>query len=155
MFVPFVISMTTHTYDGRISIATPDGRKAATPFAASCNPYNVDRHGPTGVLRSVAALDFKHIFGCAVNVRLHPSAIGTSKEARRKWAALVKTYFTRGGMQIQPTVASTETLRAAQEDPENYRNLIVKVGGYSTYFVDLGIEIQNEIIARSEHRVSV
>ena len=147
--------MTTHTYDGRISIATPDGRKAATPFAASCNPYNVDRHGLTGVLRSVAALDFKDVFGCAVNVRLHPSAIGANKEARRKWVALVNTYFKLGGMQIQPTVASTETLRAAQEDPESYRNLIIKVGGYSTYFVDLGIEIQNEIIARSEHRVSV
>jgi formate C-acetyltransferase len=155
LFVPFVISMTTHTYDGRISIATPDGRKAATPFAASCNPYNVDRHGPTGVLRSVAALDFGDIFGCAVNLRLHPSAIGSSKEARRKWIALVDTYFKLGGMQLQPTVASTETLRAAQEDPESYRNLIVKVGGYSTYFVDLGVEIQNEIIARSEHRVSV
>jgi formate C-acetyltransferase len=155
LFVPFVISMTTHTYDGRISIATPDGRKAATPFAASCNPYNVDRHGLTGVLRSVAALDFKDIFGCAVNVRLHPSAIGASKEARRKWITLVDTYFKMGGMQIQPTVASTETLRAAQEDPEDYRTLIIKVGGYSTYFVDLGIEIQNEIIARSEHRVSV
>ena len=68
---------------------------------------------------------------------------------------MVDTYFKMGGMQIQPTVASTETLRAAQEDPEDYRTLIIKVGGYSTYFVDLGIEIQNEIIARSEHRVSV
>jgi formate C-acetyltransferase len=153
-FVPFVNSMTSHTYDGRLSIATPDGRKAAMPFAASCNPYNVDRCGPTGVLRSVSALDFKHIFGCAVNVRLHPSAIGRSEQARRKWVALVRTYFNMGGMQIQPTVASTEMLRSAQEDPENYRNLIVKVGGYSTYFVDLGIEIQNEIISRSEHRGS-
>ncbi|GAB4345461.1 MAG: glycyl radical protein [Candidatus Abyssubacteria bacterium] len=154
-FVPFVNSMTSHTYDGRISIATPDGRKAATPFAASCNPYNVDTCGVTGVLRSVAALDFTHIFGCAVNIRLHPSAIGKSEEARRKWAALVKTYFRMGGMQLQPTVASTEVLRAAQKDPDSYRSLIVKVGGYSTYFVDLGREIQNEIISRSEHRVGV
>ncbi len=150
-FVPFVNSMTTHTYDGRISIATPDGRKAAMPYAASCNPYNVDKCGPTGVLRSVAALEFKHIFGCAVNIRLHPSAIGRSRESRKKWVALVKTYFNMGGMQIQPTVASTEMLRAAQKDPESYRSLIVKVGGYSTYFVDLGCEIQNEIISRSEH----
>jgi formate C-acetyltransferase len=154
-FVPFVNSMTSHTYDGRISIATPDGRKAATPFAASCNPYNVDKCGVTGVLRSVAALDFRHIFGCAVNIRLHPSAIGKSEEARRKWVALVRTYFRMGGMQLQPTVASTEVLRAAQKDPDSYRSLIVKVGGYSTYFVDLGREIQNEIISRSEHRVGV
>ncbi len=154
-FVPFVNSMTSHTYDGRISIATPDGRKAAMPFAASCNPYNVDRCGITGVLRSVAALEFKHIFGCAVNVRLHPSAIGKSVEARRKWIALIQAYFNMGGMQIQSTVASTEMLRAAQEEPENYRNLIVKVGGYSAYFVDLGFEIQNEIISRSEHGAGV
>jgi formate C-acetyltransferase len=154
-FVPFVNSMTSHTYDGRISIATPDGRKAATPFAASCNPYNVDKCGVTGVLRSVAALDLKHIFGCAVNIRLHPSAIGRTAEARKKWVSLVKTYFKIGGMQLQPTVASTEMLRAAQKNPETYRNLIVKVGGYSTYFVDLGSEIQNEIISRSEHKVGV
>jgi len=147
--------MTTHAYDGRISTATPDGRRAATPYAASCNPYNVDRCGPTGVLRSVAALEFEHILGCAVNVRLHPSAIGESEAVRRKWASLVKSYFTMGGMQIQPTVASTEMLRAAQEDPESYRSLIVKVGGYSTYFVDLGREIQDEIISRSEHKVGV
>jgi pyruvate-formate lyase len=154
-FIPFINSMTSHTYDGRISIATPDGRKAAMPYAASCNPYNVDKCGPTGVLRSVAALDFRHILGCAVNVRMHPSAIGKNKETRRKWAALVRTYFDMGGMQLQPTVASTEMLRAAQQNPEEYRSLIVKVGGYSTYFVDLGKEIQNEIIARSEHKAGV
>jgi len=154
-FVPFINSMTSHAYYGRISIATPDGRKAAVPYAASCNPYNVDTCGPTGVLRSIAALDYRHIFGCAVNIRMHPSAIGQTGEARRKWIALVRTYFDMGGMQIQPTVASTEMLRAAQKDPANYRSLIVKVGGYSTYFVDLGREIQEEIISRSEHTMGV
>jgi pyruvate-formate lyase len=150
-FAPFINSMTAHTYDGRISIATPDGRKAAKPYAASCNPYNVDQHGPTGVLRSVAAIDFSHVLGCAVNIRMHPTAIGTTEEARLKWISLVKTYFQMGGEQLQPTVVSTELLRAAQQDPENYRNVIVKVGGYSAYFVDLGCEIQNEIIERTEH----
>ncbi len=149
---PFIISMTSHTYDGRISIATPDGRLAGKPFAASCNPYNVEKHGPTGVLRSVAALDFEHVCGCAVNIRMHPSGIGQTERARKKWISLLKTYYTLGGAQIQPTVVSTEVLLAAQQNPEEYRDIVVKVGGYSAYFTELGIEIQNEIISRTEHK---
>jgi pyruvate-formate lyase len=151
-FAPFINSMTAHTYDGRIFIATPDGRKAAKPFAASCNPYNVDTKGPTGVLKSVAALDYSHVLGCAVNIRMHPTGIGETGEVRKKWISLIDTYFKMGGEQIQPTVVSTEVLRAAQKDPDAYQDVIVKVGGYSAYFVDLGYEIQEEIISRSEHR---
>jgi trans-4-hydroxy-L-proline dehydratase len=151
-FVVYVISMTTHTIDGRLSIATPDGRCASTPFAASCNPYNVEKAGVTGALRSVAVLPFEDVMGCAVNMKFHPTGIGENPEARAKWAALIRTYFQLGGAQIQPTVASAETLRLAQTEPENYRDLIVKVGGYSTYFVDLGREIQEEVISRTEHR---
>lgn len=152
VYVPFIISMTTHTYDGRISIATPDGRLAGKPFAASCNPYNVEENGPTGVLRSVAALDYEHVCGSAVNIRMHPSSIGKNEEAKKKWISLLKTYFKLGGEQLQPTVVSTEVLRAAQKDRESYRNVVVKVGGYSAYFVDLGREIQEEVISRTEHR---
>jgi len=150
-YAPFINSMTTHTYDGRISIATADGRLGGKPFAASCNPYNVENNGPTGVLRSVSALEFEHVMGCAVNIRLHPSSIGKTKEARKKWISLVKTYFDLGGEQLQPTVVSTEVLRAAQDSPDDFRNIIVKVGGYSAYFVDLGKEVQEEIISRTEH----
>ena len=153
-YAPFIISMSSHTYVGRISMATPDGRLAGKPFAASCNPYNVEKHGPTGVLRSVAALDYEHVCGCAVNIRMHPSGIGKTKEAKKKWISLIKTYFQLGGEQLQPTVVSTEVLRAAQKDRENYRNVIVKVGGYSAYFVDLGKEIQDEIISRTEHTLT-
>ncbi len=151
--VPYVISMTTHTIDGRISIASPDGRRAATPYAASCNPYNVETGGITGTMKSVAAIDFTHVPGCAVNMKFHPSAIGKSDYSRKKWVHLLRTYFALGGSQLQPTVASADTLRAAQENPEDYRDLIIKVGGYSTYFVDLGREIQAEVIARTEHSV--
>jgi len=150
-FVAYIISMITHTIDGRLSIAGLDGRKAATPYAASCNPYNVERQGVTAALRSVARLPFEHVMGCAVNVKFHPSGIGNNPEAREKWASLVRTYFSMGGSQVQPTVASVEMLREAQQNPEGHRDLIVKVGGYSTYFVDLGREIQEEIIARTEH----
>ena len=150
-FVVYVISMITHTLDGRLSVAGPDGRAAASPFAASCNPYNVERAGVTAALRSVAALPFEEIMGCAVNVRLHPTALGETAETMAKWVSLVRTYFKLGGSQLQPTVVSTETLRAAQRDPDRHRELMVKVGGYSTYFVDLGPEIQEEVIARTEH----
>jgi pyruvate formate-lyase/glycerol dehydratase family glycyl radical enzyme len=151
VYAPFIISMTSHTYDGRIGIATPDGRLAGKPFAASCNPYNVEKNGPTGVMRSVATLDFEHVCGCAVNIRMHPSGIGKTKEARKKWISLLKTYYSLGGQQLQPTVVSTEVLKAAQQNPDPYRNIIVKVGGYSAYFTDLGKEIQDEVISRTEH----
>jgi pyruvate-formate lyase len=150
-YAPFINSMTTHTYDGRISIATPDGRVGGKPFAASCNPYNVEKHGPTGVLRSVSALEYEHVMGCAVNIRMHPSGIGKTNESKKKWISLIKTYFQLGGEQLQPTVVSTDVLKAAQINPESYRNIIVKVGGYSAYFTDLGREIQDEIISRTEH----
>ncbi len=150
--VVYVISMTTHTIDGRLSGASPDGRKAATPFAASCNPANVERSGVTAALRSIASLPFEDVMGCAVNMKFHPSAIGARPETRSKWAALIRTYFQMGGSQLQPTCVSAQTLRDARSFPERHGDLIVKVGGYSTYFADLGREIQQEIIDRTEHR---
>lgn len=150
-FVPYIISMTTHTIDGRISIATPDGRRAATPYAASCNPYNVECNGMTSALTSIASLNYEDVLGCAVNMKFHPTALGKSEENRQKWIDLIRTYFDLGGAQLQPTVVSAEMLHEAQKHPEDYGGLIVKVGGYSAYFTDLGIEIQNEVIARTEH----
>ena len=101
---------------------------------------------------SDANLPYEDVMGCAVNMRFHPSGVGETEKAREKWTSLMRTYFRLGGSQLQPTVAGAETLREAQRDPDSYRDLIVKVGGYSTYFVDLGKEIQNEIIQRTEHR---
>jgi formate C-acetyltransferase len=89
--------------------------------------------------------------GSAVNVKLHPSAVGRSPAQRAKFVELLRTYFDLGGAQLQPTCASAEMLRAAQQQPEEYRDLVVKVGGYSSYFTELGPEIQQEIIDRTEH----
>ena len=150
-FVVYVISMITHTIDGRLSIAGPDGRGAALPYAASCNPYNVERSGATAALRSVAALPFEDVMGCAVNMKFHPNAVGETPETRQKWVDLVRTYFRLGGSQLQPTCVSTDELRDARDNPDRHRDLIIKVGGYSTYFIDLGREIQEEVIARTEH----
>jgi len=108
----------------------------------------------TAALRSVAALPFEDILGASVNLKLHPSAIGATAAARAKFVALVRGYFALGGAQLQPTGVSAETLRAARRDPEAHRDLVVKVGGYSSYFVDLGREVQDEIIARTEHQAA-
>ncbi|MBN2442773.1 MAG: hypothetical protein JXJ04_15560, partial [Spirochaetales bacterium] len=150
-FVPSIVSMITHTISGRLGIATPDGRKAARPYAAGCSPYNVEKSGPTGVFRSVAALDFNNILECSLNIKLHPSSIGKNIESRKKWISLLKTYCNLGGMQLQPTIVSHQDLLAAQKDPSAYSDLIVKVGGYSVYFTELGRELQEEIISRTEH----
>ena len=152
-FVAYAISMIVHTIDGRLSIASPDGRRLGTPFAASCNPANVESSGVTAALRSVAALPNEDMLGCAVNLKLHTSAIGESArypgEVGVACAHLLPSRWTSSSSRPVWTRAS---LRAAQRNPTEYRDLIVKVGGYSTYFVDLGIEIQDEIIARTEHR---
>jgi formate C-acetyltransferase len=87
----------------------------------------------------------------AVNIRVHPQNF-QGAENLEKFQQLLQTYFNLGGMQIQPTVVSTETLKDAQKHPENYPDLIIKVGGYNATFVDLGAPIQNEIIDRLEHR---
>ena len=150
-FVVYIISMITHTLDGRLSAAGPDGRRASTPYAASCNPYNVERCGATAALRSVAALPFEDVMGGAVNMKFHPSALGSNRRSRDKWASLIRAYFNLGGSQLQPTVVSRRILEDARDNPENHRDLIVKVGGYSTYFVDIGMEIQDEVILRTEH----
>lgn len=152
-FAPILLSMTTHTIDGRISIATPDGRFASSPYAASCSPYNVEKNGVTAVFRSISSLDFENTLGCAVNVKFHPTALGSNLLTRKKWVSLLKTFFQLGGAQVQPTVASAEMLIDAQKHPKNYKDLIVKVGGYSAFFTELGVEIQNEVISRTEHLI--
>ena len=150
-FVPSIGGGMTHTLAGRFGMATPDGRKAGRPYAAGCSPYNVESNGPTGVLRSIAQLDLRHLMECTVNLKFHPSLIGKNTETRDKWITLIKTYFKMGGMQLQPTVISSGDLKAAQRNPAEYRDLVVKVGGFSVYFTEIGWELQNEIISRTEH----
>jgi len=150
-FVASIGGGMTHTLAGRFGMATPDGRKAGKPFAAGCSPYNVDTSGPTAVLHSIARLDLEQLMECTVNLKLHPSLIGKNVETRKKWIALIKSYFKLGGMQLQPTVVSSGDLKAAQKKPDNYRDLVVKVGGFSVYFTEIGWELQNEIISRTEH----
>ena len=150
-FNPGAYSMGIHVLEGLITMASADGRKSFQPLSNSLSPSNqTEKNGITAALNSIAKLNYNFSTnGVAINMRFHPQNL-KSEENLEKFYYLLKTYFDKGGMQIQPTVVSTETLRDAQAHPENYTDLIVKVGGYNATFVDLGTPIQNDIIDRLE-----
>ena len=151
---PGAYSMGIHVMVGFITRASADGRKAMHPISNSLSPVNnVEKSGITATLNSLAKLNYELATnGVAVNVRFHPLNLETDENVE-KFYYLLKGYFDSGGMQIQPTVVSTETLKDAQKHPENYLDLIVKVGGYNATFVDLGIPIQMDIIDRLENNL--
>ena len=141
-----------HVIDGLLLGATPDGRLRGEPISNGVSPSNlVDQPaGPLGAMRTVARFPPAAISsGIALNTRFHPGMI-RSDRGLESFTTMIRTYFELGGMQLQPNVVSTETLRAAQRDPERHRDLVVKVSGYSGYFCDLGRSIQEDIIARTE-----
>lgn len=151
---PGAYSMGIHVMEGFFTRPTADGRKAMEPISNSLSPVNkVEKNGITAILNSVAKLNYALATnGVAVNVRIHPQNF-KSEENVEKFYSLLKGYFEKGGMQIQPNVVSTETLKDAQKHPEKYPDLIVKVGGYNATFVDLGTPIQNDIINRLENNM--
>jgi len=151
--VPYVANMiptTTHIWFGSLTGATADGRLAETPLSEGISPVQgMDRSGPTAVILSMARLDHARCCGTLLNMKFHPMTI-SGEDGLRKFVHLIRTYFKLGGHHIQFNVISAETLRAAQEHPEEYRNVIVRVAGYSDYFVRLSRDLQNEIISRTE-----
>lgn len=139
---------------GRVTAATPDGRLAGTPLASSvAASVGCERNGPTAVLNSVCKLDARRSWQCGyqVNIRFHAGLLADPAQ-REKLRALLNVYFARGGQELQINVVSSETLRAAQQDPDQYRDLVVRVAGFSEFFVRLTPDMQEEIIARMEHR---
>jgi len=141
-----------HVIDGFFLRATPDGRRRGEPISNGVSPSNLVAQpgGPLGPMRTVARFPAEQISsGIALNLRFHPNLLKT-EEGVKTFARMIQTYFKLGGMHIQPNVVSSETLRAAQKSPEKYRDLVVKVSGYSAYFCDLGRSIQEDIIARTE-----
>jgi formate C-acetyltransferase len=149
---PGAYSMGIHVIEGLFTRASADGRMARQPLSNSLSPVNnTEKKGLTATLNSIAKLNYElSTNGVAVNVRIHPQNL-SNEESIEKFYYLLKSYFDSGGMQLQPTVVSTETLKDAQQHPEKYSDLIVKVGGYNATFVDLGTPIQNDIINRMEH----
>ncbi|MEE8478500.1 MAG: trans-4-hydroxy-L-proline dehydratase, partial [Candidatus Neomarinimicrobiota bacterium] len=148
-----LLPTTCHVYFGSVIGALPDGRKSGVPLSEGISPVQgADRHGPTAVLKSAAKIDHLKTGGTLLNQKFTPQVL-ESEASLRKLGHLVRSYFKMNGHHIQFNVVSANTLRKAQKNPERYRNLIVRVAGYSDYFVDLGIDLQNEIIERSEQKI--
>jgi pyruvate formate-lyase/glycerol dehydratase family glycyl radical enzyme len=147
-------SMGIHVMEGLFTQPSADGRKAREPISNSLSPINhATRNGLTAALNSIAKLNYNQATnGIAVNIRMHPQNL-ESEENIEKLYNLLQGYFNKGGMQIQPNIVSSETLRDAQQHPQDYLDLIVKVGGYNATFVDLGTPIQNDIIDRMEYEL--
>jgi len=144
------LSTTCHVYFGSVTGATPDGRKAWEPHSDGISPsQGADRHGPTAVIQSAARMDHARTGGTLLNQKFTPKLL-EGEAGLERLAHLVRTYFKLDGHHIQFNVVTAETLRAAQAEPEKYRDLIVRVAGYSDYFCDLTAALQNEIIARTE-----
>ncbi len=134
--------------------ATPDGRLAGTPLASSvAASVGCEQMGPTALLNSVCKLDSARSWQCGyqVNIRFHAGMIADQVQ-RDKVRAMLNVYFHQGGQELQVNVVSSETLRAAQRNPELYQDLVVRVAGFSEFFVRLTPELQQDIIARMEHK---
>ena len=142
-----LLPTTVHVYFGSVVGATPDGRRAREPLSEGISPVQgADRHGPTAVLKSAAKMDHVRTGGTLLNQKLNPSLL-KDDEGLDKLVQLIRTYFRLDGHHIQFNVVDAATLHAAQENPGQYRDLIVRVAGYSDYFCDLG-----HTLAGRDHR---
>lgn len=147
-----MLPTTCHIYFGSVAGATPDGRRAGEPLSEGISPVQgADRFGPTAVIKSAAKMDQAKTGGTLLNQKFTPQLLEGEKGID-SLAHLIRAYFKLGGHHIQFNVVSANTLRAAQKEPEKYRNLIVRVAGYSDYFNNLSKTLQDEIISRTEHQ---
>ncbi|MCF8223858.1 MAG: glycyl radical protein [Bacteroidales bacterium] len=146
-----MLPTTSHVYFGSVIGATPDGRKAFMPLSEGISPFQgVDRLGPTAVIKSASKIDHLKTGGTLLNQKFSPQFF-EDEESYAQITALIRSYFKLDGHHIQFNVVNADTLRDAQKNPELYRDLIVRVAGYSDYFNDLGEDLQNEIIRRTAH----
>jgi formate C-acetyltransferase len=146
-----MLPTTCHVYFGSVTGAMPDGRLAGLPLSEGISPVQgADRRGPTAVIRSAGKMDHVKTGGTLLNLKFTPSVVH-NEEGIDKWTHLVRGYFKMDGHHIQFNVVQADTLRDAQAHPEQYRDLIVRVAGYSDYFCDLSRDLQEEIIARTAH----
>ena len=146
-----MLSTTCHNYFGSVCGATPNGRFAHFAISDGTSPaHGSDTHGPTAVIKSLGKLDQTKSGGTLLNVRFVPQLLKRDED-QKKLASLIRTYFKFGGHHIQFNIVDTATLHDAQQHPEEYRDLLVRVAGYSDYFNDMTTQLQNEIIARTEN----
>ncbi len=148
------VTITAHVPFGAVLGATPDGRKAGEPIAEGVSPsQGADTKGPTASLVSIArtkATGYKERAARLLNMKLTPSAI-QGPAGTKKLMSLIRTACDLKMWHLQFNIINRDTLIAAQKDPEKYRDLLVRVAGYSAYFVDLSPQLQDEIIKRTEH----
>ncbi len=148
-----MLSTTCHNYFGQKLAATPNGRFSGMPESDGTSPsHGADRNGPTAVIKSLAKMDQVKSGGTLLNQRFLPSVLA-GEQGIEAVKNLIRSYFKLGGHHIQFNVVDEETLRDAQANPDNYRGLLVRVAGYSDYFVDLDNYQQEEIIARNAQEV--
>ncbi len=146
-----LLPTTCHVYFGEVTGAMPDGRKKGQPFSEGISPVQgADCCGPTAVLNSAAKIDHLKTGGTLLNQKFLPGFLESDK-GRTAIVQLIRSYFKMDGHHIQFNVVDEKTLRKAQKDPEQYRDLIVRVAGYSDYFINLTPALQEEIILRTAH----
>ncbi|MBQ8024924.1 MAG: hypothetical protein IKS27_06310 [Oscillospiraceae bacterium] len=147
-------TMTMHIRHGKVTPATPDGRRAGEPLADAISPrQGFDLNGPTAYLRSAAKLPHRALTnGDQLNIRFSPASVD-GDEGAAKLRDLINAYFDMGGMQVQFNVVGTEDLRKAQEKPDAFKDLIVRIAGFSTYFVTLDKATQDDFITRTEQSI--
>jgi formate C-acetyltransferase len=146
-----MLSTTCHIYFGKVMGATPNGRLAGKSISDGTSPsHGADTHGPSAVIRSLTKLDHSMSGGTLLNQRFLPSLLKRDEDIR-KLGQLIRSYFTLGGHHIQFNIVDTATLQAAQECPEDYKDLLVRMAGYSDYFNDMNADLQQEVIERTEN----
>lgn len=147
----YFLPTTAHVYFGKVTGATPDGRKAGKPVSEGVSPVQgSDRKGIAAVFRSVSKCDWDKTGGALLNQKLTPDLL-KGEENIKKMAKLIKAFFNMGGHHVQFNVVGPDLLREAQENPADFQDLMVRVAGYSDYFVNLPKGLQEEIIARTAH----
>lgn len=146
-----MLSTTCHVYFGKVMGATPNGRLAGKSISDGTSPsHGADTHGPSAVIKSLSKLDHVKSGGTLLNQRFLPGLLRKEEDVR-KLGQLIRSYFTLGGHHIQFNVVDTATLHAAQACPEVYRDLLVRMAGYSDYFNDMNADLQQEVIERTEN----
>lgn len=143
--------VTLNVVFGSFTGATPDGRKNGEPLSDGISPVQgMDKGGPVATLESLLSFDYTDYGnGTLCNMKFHPTALA-AEDGLKKLINVIKTYFEHGGMELQFNIISGDTLRDAQKHPENYKDLVVRVAGFSAYFVDVFKESQDDLIRRTE-----
>ncbi|MCU4164738.1 glycyl radical protein [Marinilabiliaceae bacterium A049] len=146
-----MLSTTCHVYFGKVMGATPNGRLAGKSISDGTSPsHGADTHGPSAVVKSLTKLDHTMSGGTLLNLRFLPSLLKRDQDIA-KLSQLIRSYFALGGHHVQFNIVDTATLYAAQQNPEDYKDLLVRMAGYSDYFNDMNADLQQEVIDRTEN----